>query len=75
MKRRIRVITDYDSFEIVNLKRVWVNRFAGRYSLMYQDDKYEYNCIYWNCNPNHNFHRLKEKLWEAYNNGNAVVEL
>ena len=29
---------------------------------MYQDDEYEYNCIYWNYNPNHNFHKLKEKL-------------
>lgn len=75
MKRRITVSTSYGSIEIVNLKRVWVNKYLDTYRLMYQDDEYEYNCIYWNCNPNHNFHQLKEKLLKAYNNGDAIVEL
>ena len=75
MKRRINVSTDYGTIEIVNLKSVWVNRYFGTYRLMYEDDIYDYNCIYWTNNPNHRFHKLKQKLLNAYNNGDAIVEL
>ena len=76
MKRKITVSTDYGHIEIVNLKRVWINNYL-RYSLMYSDDKYEYNCIYWSGNRKQvpYFSKLKDKLIKAYNNGDAIVEL
>ena len=76
MKRVITVSTSYGSLEIVNLKRVWINYFFG-YKLMYSDDIYEYNCIYW-CNDAKKlprFRELKAKLLQAYNNGDRIVEL
>ncbi len=77
MKRKINVSTDYGSIEIVNLKRVWVNKFLHTYRLMYEDDIYEYNCIYWSDNPEKipYFNELKQKLINAYNDGIALIEL
>lgn len=74
-RRTINVQTDYGSLEIVNLKRVWINEYLGTYRLMYSDDVYEYNSIYWTDTPRHNLHHLKKRLIEAYNNGDAFVEL
>ena len=75
-KRRIVVSTSYGHLEIVNLKRVWVNNFMG-YKLMYSDDIYEYNCIYWSNNRRaiDGYLELKDKLINAYNNGDTFVEL
>lgn len=78
MKRKINVSTDYGSIEIVNLKRVWINELLNTYRLMYEDDIYEYNCIYWSyIDPEKlsYFNELKQKLINAYNNGLALIEL
>ena len=76
-KHSITVQTDYGSFEIINLKRVWINKYFGTYRLMYQDDIYEYNCIYWSNSASSQKHYsdLKEKLLNAYNKGNLFIEL
>ena len=76
-KHSITVQTDYDSFEIINLKSVWVNRYFGTYRLMYQDEIYEYNCIYWSDKPSFRdyYSDLKEKLLNAYNKGYDYVRL
>ncbi len=73
--RTINVQTSYGSIEIVNLKRVWVNNYLGQYRLMYQDDNYNYNCIYWTPSPNNNYAELKQKLIDAYNCGDIFIEL
>lgn len=73
--RVLNIQTDYGSIEVVNLKNVWVNEYLGTYRLMYSDDIYEYNCIYWTDKPNHNFYKYKNKIIAAYNNGDSFVEV
>ena len=74
-RRMITVQTSYGSVEIVNLKRIWVCEYLGTYRLMYTDETYEYNTIYWTNTKNHNYHELKDEILEAYNNGDAFIEL
>lgn len=76
-KPQIIVNTDYGPIEIVNLKSVWINYYLGTCRLMYQDDIYEYNCIYWSdkYGSKDYFLSLKKKLLEAYNRGDRIVEL
>ncbi len=76
-EHRITVRTDYGHIEIVNLKDVWINCLLGTYNLMYQDDEYRYNCIYWSDRRSsiQRYKQLKEKLLDAYNRGDSVVEL
>lgn len=75
-KHRITVQTDYGSLEIVNLKSVWINWFLGNCRLMYEDENYNFNCIYWsNLDNTLQYQALKEKLLTAYNNGDSVVVL
>lgn len=61
-KRIIYVKTTYGTLEIINLKNVWVNNFLGQWHLMYQDDIYEYNCIYWNMDNPYNLKNIKKNL-------------
>lgn len=68
---------DNDRFiEIVNLDRVWVNNhnIYGRWALMYSDDKYKFNTIYYSKDKDLMF-SLKEKLVKAYANGDYSVRL
>lgn len=76
-KHCITVQTDYGFIEIINLRRVWINSYLGAIKLMYQDDEYEYNCIYWSDSKSKKsyFQKLKQKLIEAYNRGDSIVEL
>ncbi|MBQ2917516.1 MAG: hypothetical protein IJE59_05100 [Clostridia bacterium] len=62
--------------EIVNLNRVWVNNYNiyGKWALMYSDDRYQYNTIYYSSNKSLMF-SLKEKLVKAYANGDYSVRL
>lgn len=77
--RTITVQTNYGSLKITNLKRVWCNEYLGTYRLMYSDDEYNYNCIYWSdmpCNEFMHFCKVcKDRLIEAYNNGDSFIEL
>ncbi|MBE5821460.1 MAG: hypothetical protein E7311_02590 [Clostridiales bacterium] len=75
-KPSIIVQTSYGTIEIVNLKSVWINYYLGTCRLMYQDDIYEYNCIYWtDTNAKERYIKLKQKLIDAYNRGDKIVEL
>ena len=60
-----------DNFvEIFNLNRVWVNRnnIWGQWALMYSDDKYEFNTLFYSRNY-HTADSARKKLIEAYKNG------
>ena len=75
-KRSIIVETDYGYIKIVNLKSVWINRYLGAIRLMYEDDNYSYNYIYWG--PQDSMKRyinMKEKLIDAYNRGDVIVQI
>lgn len=63
-------------FEINNLNRVWMNRnnVYGAWALMYSDDKYEYNTIFYDYSYNE-VEKARKKLVEAYKNGQKVVSL
>lgn len=74
MDRIVYLNTNYGTVKIVNLSSVWVNKFLGEWRLMYSDDVYKYNCIYWSYHPRHLL-SLKEKLLKAYNNGDTIIEL
>ena len=73
--RVLNIQTKYGNVEIVNLKRIWINEWFGTHRLMYSDDNYEYNCIYWTDSPNHNYQSYKNKIIEAYNNGDSFIEI
>ena len=76
VKRSIIVQTDYGHIEIVNLKEVWIGWYLGTCRLMYKDDIYKYNCIYWtDRDATQRYQKLKQKLLDAYNRGDYIVEL
>lgn len=76
-RRIITVETDSETLEIVNLKKVWIAKYLDIYELVYSDDIYEYNVIYWwkRASRTSYYRQLKNKLIEAYNNGDSFVEL
>ena len=61
---------------IKNLGRIWINNHNtfGKWALMYSDDKYEYNTIFYS-DIYKDAEQAKNKLIEAYKNGNRCVEL
>lgn len=75
--RKILLHLDNDRFlEIVNLNRVWVTYSNAwkQYVLMYSDDIYEYNPIYYSESADDLFSR-KEKLVNAYAKGETSLRL
>lgn len=78
-RRQIVVQTDYGHITIIDLKEVYAgsNRI-GQCGLAYQDSQYKYNTIYWSDDSaaqRERYKLLKRKLLEAYNRGDAIVEL
>ncbi len=66
-----------DNFvEIVNLKKVWTNRnnIWGKWALMYSDNKYEYNTLFYSSEYNV-VDSARKRLIEAYKNGESSVSL
>lgn len=66
-----------DKFEeIVNLNRVWTNRnnIYGKWALMYSDDKFEYNTLFFSSKYDI-VDSARKKLIEAYKNGEKSVSL
>ncbi len=78
-KRQIVVQTDYGHITIIDLKEVYAgSNKLGQAGLAYQDAQYEYNTIYWTYDSpeaRKRYQTLKSKLLEAYNRGDAIVEL
>jgi len=76
-EQRIIIKTNYGSIEIVGLKEIWANCFLGTYRLMYQDSIYKYNCIYWSDSRSsiNRYLEYKNKIVDAYNRGDKIVEL
>lgn len=66
-----------DTFtEIVNLNRVWTNRNNpwGKWALMYSDDKYNYNTLFYTSEYDVAYSAQK-KLVEAYKSGEKSIDL
>ncbi len=66
-----------DTFvEIVNLNRIWINRNNpfGKWALMYSDDKYIYNTLFY-CSEYDVVNSARKRLVEAHINGEKNVSL
>ncbi len=71
------IVTDNESIEIFGLKDVWVSEWFGRYRLVYEDSKYEYNEIYWSFSKDsvQKYKKMAETILDAYNRGVKIVEI
>ena len=66
-----------DNFvEIVNLNRIWINRNNswGKWALMYSDDEYKYNTLFYSSKYDI-VNSARKRLVEAYRNGEKSVSL